>query len=774
MKDNTTHANSYFSIEKEVYLSEKEKLAPNYFEEMGNFYISTLVHRKQHIIDARNYYASVRNILDFEYLEDMYGMQNPIDLTFTNVIKPRVNALIGLSILSEPEFSVSYIDNETAKKVEKEKIEKTLAELQQKLKINVKQNNADVAEAEGAKPAPKQMPGADTKEWLEKLAKKYGDNYQSAYQVAAQHILRLVETDIDLDLGTIKKEVSKDYFVSGEGYTRERFHGEGKTPTKIHIRPEELFTNRPRGDRDLKNTDVFVHKKRMTIHNILKLLGDTISKAEAEKLFTSYTTLSDTITMPHGPGDVNVDIKSGTQMDTVPFGALKTGWSNAPLNGEGSLPGDLVDFYHVEWLASTRIPDGKGGHVYREDRYEVYRIGYEIYIGGRRCDEAPRTKDKPWKTNSSYTGIINTSTTGEIASLVNDMRELQDLYDILMFFRNNLVANSGISGSRVNVAAIPKVLGDKFMERLTKWITIRKQGIELVDPTEEGANLFQHYGDFQASIKGDGITSINAILESLLLQADIISGVPRQMLGIIEQRDAVENVKVGMNQVSVLSLEMFKDIDKMMSRGMQKSLDNYKYAYKKHPLEGVYRNGMATVVFMLQPDDFAMTDYQVSVTSAGVESAKLLKIQTLAKEFASAGALPPEVLVKIINKRSVVEIENILETAMAEHQEKLMNVQQLQQQLEEAGTQINQLEAEIKRLENNKAANEKAKLALEEKVKKSEQALASRELDIKEAKDRADIKIDKQEVALKRETVELEKDQLIYGDGPEKEIKNNF
>jgi hypothetical protein len=24
------------------------------------------------------------------------------------------------------------------------------------------------------------------------------------------------------------------------------------------------------------------------------------------------------------------------------------------------IDGDLVDFYHIEWLASTRIPDGKG------------------------------------------------------------------------------------------------------------------------------------------------------------------------------------------------------------------------------------------------------------------------------------------------------------------------------------------------------------------------------------------------------------------------------
>jgi hypothetical protein len=133
------------------------------------------------------------------------------------------------------------------------------------------------------------------------------------------------------------------------------------------------------------------------------------------------------------------------------------------------------------------------------------------------------------------------------------------------------------------------------MTRLTKWVTLRKQGLELVDPTEDGANLFQHYGDFNASIQGDAINAVNAILESLAVQADIVSGVPRQMLGVIEQRDAVENVKVGINQVSVLSLEMFRDIDRCLNSGVQETLDNFKWAYRNKPKQGIYNNGFAMV-----------------------------------------------------------------------------------------------------------------------------------------------------------------------------------
>jgi hypothetical protein len=74
------------------------------------------------------------------------------------------------------------------------------------------------------------------------------------------------------------------------------------------------------------------------------------------------------------------------------------------------------------------------------------------------------------------------------------------------------------------------------MTRLTKWLRSESRDLRHVGPTEDSANLFQHCSDFNASIQGDAINAVNAILESLAVQADIVSGVPRQMLGVIEQR----------------------------------------------------------------------------------------------------------------------------------------------------------------------------------------------------------------------------------------------
>jgi hypothetical protein len=81
---------------------------------------------------------------------------------------------------------------------------------------------------------------------------------------------------------------------------------------------------------------------------------------------------------------------------------LGTGYSNST----GGLTGDLVDFYHIEWLASTKFQTEKAEDVYREDRYECYRVGTELHMGGRRCEEAQEEEILHGKL-LSYKALIN-------------------------------------------------------------------------------------------------------------------------------------------------------------------------------------------------------------------------------------------------------------------------------------------------------------------------------------------------------------------------------
>jgi hypothetical protein len=759
-------------MKSEPLSTEKEKQSKEYFENQTNYFIALLVRDNSYITTARNYYSSKRSLKDFQFLEDVYGMQNPIDLGFTNIIKPRVDALVGLSLLSDPEFVIEYTDIDTIKSAENERMEafiKELDEYSEKHIIKFKERAEAQQGQQGPQPQQGQQDNQEISDFMDTLSKKYGEDFESTYTQAANHILQLIESDTDIDLRNVKKELAKDYFITGQAYTKTTYVGKEKDPEVEKIMPELLFTNRPRIDTDLKRADAVVYKRMLRPHQILKEFGHMLSKEDAVKIFgRAFATTGSTMDLLVGPRDINLmdDIEPGEQMDTL---YMSTGYSNGGVTPEGA----IYPVYHVEWLASTKIKDGKGGYVYREDRYEGYRIGSDIFVGGRRCDEAPRRQDKPWKTSLSYSGILNHPGNGHIISIVLQMKELQDLYDIIMFFRNNTVAVSGVSGSRVNVAGIPKALGNKFMDRLTKWLTLRKQGVELIDPTEDGAQLFQHYGDFNAAIRGDTIQGINAILESLTMQADIISGVPRQMLGIIEERDAVENVKVGMNQVSVLSLEMFRDIDRVLARALQKALDAYKYAYSDSGISGVAKNGIAMIPFIIDPSKYAISDHHISVISAGLEADKLLKVQNLAKELLGGGVVDADVVTALLNVKSVKHAEYILKKGIEEKKKEMANLQQLQGQLEDAANTIKQLEAELDRLNNMRLEVEKAKLETQKEFNTSTNDIANRRLDLDAKTKKKELEIDEKELQLKREITALEREQLLQGSGAEKEINNN-
>jgi hypothetical protein len=60
---------------------------------------------------------------------------------------------------------------------------------------------------------------------------------------------------------------------------------------------------------------VVVNHKRVSVHNILKELGDKITKEQAEILFNSYANLSSDIDLMNGPADVMIQTENH-EMDT--------------------------------------------------------------------------------------------------------------------------------------------------------------------------------------------------------------------------------------------------------------------------------------------------------------------------------------------------------------------------------------------------------------------------------------------------------------------------
>ena len=52
---------------------------------------------------------------------------------------------------------------------------------------------------------------------------------------------------------------------------------------------------------------------------------------------------------------------------------------------------------------------------------------------------------------------------------INDLHWRYLKYDVLHFYRDNLIASSGTTGDWVDVSMLPAFLGDDLPERLIKW-----------------------------------------------------------------------------------------------------------------------------------------------------------------------------------------------------------------------------------------------------------------------------------------------------------------
>nr|DAN94796.1 MAG TPA: hypothetical protein [Bacteriophage sp.] len=58
---------------------------------------------------------------------------------------------------------------------------------------------------------------------------------------------------------------------------------------------------------------------------------------------------------------------------------------------------------------------------------------------------------------------------------------LQDKYDLLCYYRDNLIATSGTTGEWIDLSLIPAKLGVNFSERIQKWLAYKKSGLGLID-----------------------------------------------------------------------------------------------------------------------------------------------------------------------------------------------------------------------------------------------------------------------------------------------------
>lgn len=714
--------------------------------------VSELVFPKYKLQKAYNYYNGYRDAEQYRYLEENFGIGNPTSIEFTPLIRKHVDALLGEYLGTPLLPKVSCKDKETISKITREKELKITKEAYQYLQSHL--NNQILAFLGGQNVTDKAVEAQ-----LNKLVEDINNNFISDYEIAAQNVIEYIIQSRDIKLLTKLKNLLLDLLVTGTAFYKARPTAERNNVDIEALNPLNTFVDRNPDSVYVKDSYRVVVRRWLTKQQILNKYGSQLDAAsinELEEMFEGYYDSSYVYVRSFNNQATGAPLTDGLEAgkEVVP---------GFPTDYYETYNYKLVPVFEVEW-----IDVDKEGDDFVENRYEGVKIGQSIYILTGKSPDVIRTKDNPTHCTLSVNGLYLVNRSNEPYSLVLACSHLQDKYDLLTFFRDNVIANSGTAGDWVDFSMLPMALGDDLTERLQKFIAYKKTGIAPIDTSQEGRafNNNTSFAGFDDSLRADTIQAFELALERIENTCSSITGVFRERLNGIQQKDAVSNVKVGIQNSYIITKGIYQQMDTLAEDILIDALNIAKKIWKKKPLTGTLILGdKLQRVFTALPEHFTFTDYDIHVTASTQIMEEMKTMQQLMVEFIKSGQLDPDIAMECMTARSMTELKSKLGTAFQKRREETQNTQQMQQQLEELQKQLQQSAQEKEKLMGKIEALNEAKIAIDR-----QKAEWDYEVNLIKANADRDYKQSTSDNDTKRTDIEIA--QLYDGNQHNNEIKN--
>lgn len=658
--------------------------------------ISELVYDKYELQKAYNYYAGKRDPEQYRYLEENYGIGNPTSVEFTPLIKKHVDALIG-EFLGTPIIpKISCKDNDTISNIEREKQLKIKEGLINFLKENLQKSIMQIIK--GKDPTDGQI-----KQQMDKIIQDIDQSFMSEYEIAAQNVVQYIMQSRQTDMITKARQLLLDLLITG--YT---FFKIGETPSKTNINIEVLdplntFVDRNPDSIYIKDSYRVVVRRWYTRHQVLNKYGKELSQEDVKKIKETWKDPERTAMYGHSYMNETLTI-------------------NARTMAEQTLPGypdnflarklEMIPVYEVEWIEVDKD--------FVMQRYQTVRIGENIFILKGIDESVVRSIDNPSYCGLSVNGVVFLNRSNEPYSLMLACATLQDKYDLLHYYRDTIIANSGVKGQIMDFSLIPTFLGVQWPERIQKWLAYKKGGLEIIDTTQEGRNdqgnspLNTIFNGFDDTVPAQAIQAIQMAIDSVEATTSSITGVFRERLNGIEQRDAVSNVKQGVNNSFTISKPYYQQMDLVITEILVDALNQAKTTWKNGLTGTIVLGEEQQKTFTALPEHFSFTDFDLHVISSTQIMEDMQQIKAMLPDLMKGGIITADVLMEVITSKSLSSMKYKVQKAIRIQKEENNQIQQLSQQLQEAQQQMQQMQQELKKSQTELEQLNKKNIELEQ------------------------------------------------------------
>ena len=655
--------------------------------------ISELVYDKIQLQKAYNYYNGKRDPEQFRYLEENFGIGSPTSVEFTPLLKKHVDALVGEYLGTPILPKVSCKDSDTISNITREKQLQITQGIVKFLKEHL--NNSLLSFIDG-----KDITDKSIKQQLDKIIQDIDQSFISQYETAAQNIIQYIMQSRETDLITKLRQLLTDLLITGYTFFKVKQSQSGNNIEIEVLNPLNTFVDRNPESPYVKNSYRSVVRYWMSKSQILAKYGKELSKQDILDLKDKWDE-SESYT-EHLVDSVVFDRNSVYNNTTLP---------GYPEN-EYNTAHQLLPVYDVEWLETD--------DNFKMKRYNTIRIGQDIYILRGEDKTAIRSKDNPDFCTLSVNGVYFLNRSQQPYSLILKCAHLQDRYDLLIYYRDNLIANSGTSGTIMDMSLLPVNLGVQWPERVQKWLAYKKAGIQWIDTTQEGRNdngnapINTIFNGFDDTLKAQAVQAIELAIQSVEQTTSSITGVFRERLNGIEQRDAVTNIKQGVTNSFIVTKHYFQQMDLIACEILLDSLNQAKRTFKKGLTGTLILGDKYQQIFTALPEHFTITDYDIHITSSTQVMEDLQILKQMIPEFVKSQALAPDIIFEAMTSKSLSDLKYKVKKAMQIQKEENNQIQQLSQKLEESQQQVKQLQQELQKTQQKVQQLDESRLKLEQ------------------------------------------------------------
>lgn len=647
--------------------------------------IAELVYDKAALKMAYNYYHAKRDVDQFRHIEENYGIGVPTGVSFNPLVRPHIDRLVGEYLGLNQDLNITCKDQTTLSNIMRDKKNQIDVKLYNYLKQYI--NNSIIAPLINNKES--SVDPFIEKE-MQKVADDVNESYISEYEITAQKLLKYIKQSKNIDLDNKMQSLLTDLCISGTAYYRVRPSISGDNIVFEALNPLDTFVEKNPNSEYLADSRRAVIRRFMSVEDIIaeyhKDLNDEHIKILKEGNNEYGGVEGDYVYVTGSSENRSVWDKNHKNI----LGGLEVHplWSGNSRNYSTR----LYTVYDVEWIDV----DYKTGF---QTRHSGTKIGENIYITRGEDTNIIRTKDAPNKCRLSVNGLFFLDKNGEPNSIILKTSDLQNRFDLLSFYKDNLIASSGTVGDWVDLAFVPQVLGVELPERLQKWLAYKKQGLGLIDSSQEGAQMMNTiFNGYDDTVKAQSIQAIELAMQSIQQQVSMITGVLPEAMAQYEQRDAVSNVQLGVRTTMLLTKQLYKAMDVIYKEANYDMLNLAKLVWPDGITGTIVLGGKAEI-FTALPEYYTITDFDLHIEDSARSFQDKQSLMSISGELVRGGVADLADITEIITATGMTELKRTINRSIAKKKAENDMIGQLQQQIQQYDQTMKDMEKNLKTLQ---------------------------------------------------------------------------